>query len=418
MADEDSFKIAKEQLEHAAQYIDIDEDELEVLKNPKRIIEVSIPVKMDNGEIETFKGFRVQYNDARGPTKGGLRFHPDETLETVKALSAWMTWKTAVVDIPYGGAKGGVICNPKEMSDRELEELSRGYIDKIHKYIGPNQDIPAPDVYTDPQIMAWMMDEYEKLEGEKSPGVITAKPIELGGSKGRTEATGRGVAFLIRESAEKLGKDVENLSLAIQGFGNVSKYLMEKAQEMGMKVVAVSDSDGGIYREEGLDYGEIEKVKGEEGTVTAYSKGKKISNKELLELDVDVLAPAAIEGVITKENADDVKADIVAEAANGPVTPEADKILHGNGVFQIPDFLCNAGGVTGSYFEWVQNREGYYWNIEKFEKELDEKLTDAFRKVYQLHRDKDIHMRDAAYAVAVKKVVKAMRYRGELRKKD
>ncbi|MFP4045581.1 MAG: Glu/Leu/Phe/Val family dehydrogenase [Candidatus Aenigmatarchaeota archaeon] len=415
MSEENPFEISKQQLDHAAQYIDIDEDELEVLKHPKRIIEVSVPIEMDDGTMKTFTGYRVQYNDSRGPTKGGLRFHPDETLDTVKALSAWMTWKCAVVDIPYGGAKGGIVCNPKEMSQNELEKLSREYIRRIYKYIGPDQDIPAPDVYTNPQTMAWMMDEYELLTGQKNPGVITAKPLELGGSKGRTEATGYGVAFMIREAAESLGKNLEEMTMAVQGFGNVARYLIQKADEMGIKTVAVSDSGGAVMDEDGLDYEKLKKTKEEEGSVTKMNGVSRISNEELLELDVDILVPAAIENVINEENADKIKADILAEAANGPVTPEADKILQKKSVFQIPDFLCNAGGVTGSYFEWVQNREGYYWEMDEFMEKLDKKLSDAFQAVYSTSQEKNISMRDAAYTVAVKRVVDAMRYRGELK---
>ena len=413
MPEENAFDNSKKQLENAAEYIEIDDDELRVLKKPKRVVEVNIPIKMDDGSIENFCGYRVLYNDARGPGKGGIRFHPEETLDDVKALSAWMTWKCAVADLPFGGAKGGVVCDPREMSDRELEKLSREYMRRIYKYIGPDQDIPAPDVGTTQQIMGWMLDEYENLVGRHKPGVITSKPIEIGGSPGRSESTGRGVSFMIREAADKLDMDLKDMSLAVQGFGNVGNHLVKSAHEMGMKVVAVTDADGGVYDESGLDYMELKKSMDEKGTV-AEAPYDDITNKELLALDVDVLSPAAIENVITEQNADDVKASILAEAANGPVTPRADSILEEKDVFQIPDFLCNAGGVTGSYFEWVQNRYGYRWTLGEFREKLDVKLTKAFNNVYEIHRSKNISMRDAAYSLAVEKVLDAMRLRGEI----
>ena len=413
MPEEDAFENAKQQLENAAEFIDIEEDELEVLKRPKRVIEVNIPVRMDDGSVENFPGYRVLYNDARGPGKGGIRFHPEESLDDVKALSAWMTWKCAVADLPYGGSKGGIVCDSREMSDRELEKLSREYVRRIYKYIGPDQDIPAPDVGTNQQIMGWMMDEYEKLVGKHKPGVITSKPVEIGGTPGRNESTGRGVAFMIREAAKRLDKDLEGMTLAVQGFGNVGKHLVKSAQEMGMDVVAVTDAGGGAYDKSGLEYEKLEDAVDEHGTV-AESPYDGITNEELFALDVDVLSPAAIENVITEENADDIKADILAEAANGPVTPGADKILQNKDVFQIPDFLCNTGGVTGSYFEWVQNKYGYSWTMEEFREKLDKKLTEAFEEVYDFHRDNNISMRDAAYALAVKKVLEAMRLRGEI----
>ncbi|MFP4116682.1 MAG: Glu/Leu/Phe/Val family dehydrogenase [Candidatus Aenigmatarchaeota archaeon] len=413
MSEENAFENAKKQLENAAKHIDMSDEELEVLKKPKRIVEVNIPVRMDDGSIENFTGWRVLYNDARGPGKGGIRFHPEEELSDVKALSAWMTWKTAVADLPYGGSKGGIVCDGRSMSDRELEKLSREYIRCIYKYIGPEQDVPAPDVGTNSQIMGWMMDEYEKLVGKHRPGVITSKPVEIGGSKGRSESTGRGVAFMIREAANKLNRDLEGMSLAVQGFGNVGEHLVNSAQELGMDVVAVTDAGGGVYDSSGLDYDKLKESMEEHGTV-AKAPYDDITNEELFALDVDVLSPAAIENVITEENADDVKADIVAEAANGPVTPRADEILAEKDVFQIPDFLCNAGGVTGSYFEWVQNRYGYSWTLEEFREKLDKKMTQAFSEVYDVHKEKSISMRDAAYSLAVKKVLKAMKLRGEV----
>ena len=408
------FEIAKKQLDNAASFIDASEDEIEVLKHPKRIMEVSIPVNKDDGSTEVFTGYRVQHNNARGPTKGGLRFHPNETLDTVKALATWMTWKSAVVDIPYGGAKGGIVCNPKEMSDNELEQASRAYIDRISKYIGPDQDIPAPDVNTNPQVMAWMMDEYEKITGENNPGVITAKPLVLGGSKGRGEATSRGAMYTIREAADRLDMDLSNSTMAVQGFGNVGSHLVRIAEEMGVKVVAASDSKGAIYKDDGISYQDAVEAKQRNGRITDYENTEELSNQDLLELDVDIVVPSAIENVITEDNADDIKADIVAEAANGPVTPGADEILYEKDIFQIPDFLCNAGGVTVSYFEWVQNKYGYYWDIETVRNRLDDKMTPAFNAVYKKAHEDNIHMRDAAYAVSVKRVLESMRYRGEI----
>lgn len=412
--DTNPFEISKQQLDHAAEFIDASEDEIEVLKHPKRIMEVSVPVDKNDGGKEVYTGYRVQYNNARGPTKGGLRFHPHETLDTVKALAAWMTWKCAVVDIPYGGGKGGIVCNPKEMSDNELEQASRTFIDRISKYIGPDQDIPAPDVNTNPQVMAWMMDEYEKITGENNPGVITAKPLEVGGSKGRGEATSRGAIYTIREAADRLGMDLKNSTMAIQGFGNVGSHLMRIAEEMGINVVAASDSKGGIYDTDGLSYEKATEAKQKNGKITDYKGVNELTNEEVLELDVDILVPSAIENVITEDNVDEIKADIVAEAANGPITPAADEILYEKDIFQIPDFLCNAGGVTVSYFEWVQNRYGYYWDMDTVRSRLDDKMTPAFNAVYKKAEEDNLHMRDAAYAVSVKRVLDAMRYRGEL----
>ena len=411
----DPFEIVIRQLEKASQFMEISDEALEFLKRPRRILQVSIPVRMDDGSLKIFTGFRVQYNWARGPTKGGIRYHPEETLSTVKALAAWMTWKTAVVDIPYGGSKGGVICNPKEMSAGELERLSRGYIRAIYDILSPYTDVPAPDVYTNPQIMAWMMDEYETLSRRKNPafGVITGKPLSVGGSLGRTDATSRGAMYTVREAAKKIGIDLENTTIAVQGYGNAGYYMAKiSSEEYGMKVVAVSDSKGGIYNSDGLNADEVFKWKMEHGSVKDFPGATNITNEDLLELDVEILAPSAIENVITKDNADKIKAKLVAEVANGPVTPEADGILHEKGIFQIPDFLCNAGGVTVSYFEWVQNLYGYYWTLEEVHKRLDDKMTKAFHDVYEVHKEKNIHMRDAAYVVAVSRVYQAMKDRG------
>ncbi|RLF77575.1 glutamate dehydrogenase, partial [Thermococci archaeon] len=368
MVELDPFEMAIKQLERAAQYIDISEEALEFLKKPQRILEVSIPVEMDDGSVKVFTGFRVQHNWALGPTKGGIRWHPEETLSTVKALATWMTWKCATLGLPYGGGKGGVIVDPKKLSDREKERLARGYIRAIYDIISPYTDIPAPDVYTNPQIMAWMMDEYEAISRRKAPsfGIITGKPVIVGGSLGRNTATAQGAIFTIREAAKALDMDLKGKTIAVQGYGNAGYYTAKFAKEqLGMKVVAVSDSKGGIYNPDGLDPDEVLKWKREHGSVKDFPGATNITNEELLELEVDVLAPAAIEEVITKKNADNIKAKIVAEVANGPVTPEADEILYEKGILQIPDFLCNAGGVTVSYFEWVQNLMGYYWTEEE-----------------------------------------------------
>jgi len=399
--------------------MEISDEALDFLKEPQRILIVRIPVLMDDGSVKVFTGFRVQYNWARGPTKGGIRYHPEETLSTVKALAAWMTWKTAVMDLPYGGGKGGVICNPKEMSMREKELLSRGYIRAIYDIISPYSDVPAPDVYTDPQIMAWMMDEYETIARRRDPafGIITGKPLSIGGSLGRIDATARGAAYTVREAAKIAGLELKGATIAVQGYGNAGYYMAKiMSEEFGMKVVAVSDSKGGIYKEDGINADEVLKWKREHGSVVDFPGATNITNKELLELEVNVLAPAAIENVITKDNADNVKAKIVAEVANGPVTPEADEILYEKGILQIPDFLCNAGGVTVSYFEWVQNINGYYWTLEEVHKRLDQKMTKAFYDVYNVSKEKNIHMRDAAYVVAVQRVYRAMLDRGWVKK--
>ncbi|PIV67720.1 MAG: glutamate dehydrogenase [Euryarchaeota archaeon CG01_land_8_20_14_3_00_38_12] len=407
------FENAQKQLDIAAEKMKLEPSVHAILKEPMRILEVSFPVKMDDGETKTFKGFRVQYNDARGPTKGGIRFHPDETLDTVKALAAWMTWKCAVVDIPYGGSKGGVICNPKEMSQGELERLSRGYIRAIGRFIGPEKDIPAPDVYTTPQIMAWMMDEYSKLEGYNVPGMITGKPIPLGGSLGRGDATARGGMYILREAAKHIGLNLNNATVAIQGYGNAGQFAAKLVTEMfDSKIVALSDSKGGIYNEKGLDWKRVLEHKEKTKSVTGFNGSKQISNEELLELEVDVLIPSALENQITEKNADKIKAKIVLELANGPTTPEADKILYKNKVFVIPDFLANAGGVTVSYFEWVQNTYGYYWEEEEVREKLDKKMTKAFKDVLEMVKKYNVDNRTAAYMVSVDRVAEAMKLRG------
>jgi glutamate dehydrogenase (NAD(P)+) len=410
------FKIAQAQLAEAAQIMDLDPAVHELLRWPLREFHVTLPVRMDDGSTKVFHGFRVQYNDARGPTKGGIRFHPDETIDTVRALAAWMTWKTAVVDIPLGGGKGGIICNPKEMSTGELERLSRAYIRAIGHFISEETDVPAPDVYTTPQIMAWMMDEYAVMRGYNVPGVITGKPLPLGGSAGRGDATARGGMYTVREAAKLLGIDLGKATVAIQGYGNAGTFAHKLVTEMfGSKVVAVSDSKGGIYCPEGLDYDEVFAWKAANRTVVTYKccdSCRTISNEDLLELDVDVLIPSALENQIGDWNAGKIMAKIVAELANGPTTPAADDILFQNGVYVIPDFLCNAGGVTVSYFEQVQNAYDYYWEEDEVHEKLDKKMTAAFHAVHKTAQKYKVHNRMGAYVVSVARVAEAMKLRG------
>lgn len=410
---ENPFAIAQAQLDEAANLLNLDQDLHELLRQPLAEHQVRIPVRMDDGRVKVFTGFRVQYNNSRGPCKGGIRFHPDETIDTVRALAAWMTWKTALADIPLGGGKGGVICNPKQMSTGELERLSRGYMRKIGHLIGPEVDVPAPDVYTTPEIMAWMMDEYETMVGHHAAGVITGKPLNLGGSQGRGDATARGGMFTLREAARELEIDLSRATVAIQGYGNAGMHAHHLVEEMfGSKVVAVSDSKGGIFRKEGLDPIAVQKHKDATGSVVNFPGSQPITNGDLLELEVDILLPSALENVITAENAGRIHAKIVGELANGPTTPEADLILHNNQVFVIPDFLCNAGGVTVSYFEQVQNANFDKWKIEVVHQRLDETMTAAFRAVFDMRREMNVHSRLAAYLVAVKRVAEASRARG------
>ena len=407
------FETAQAQLDKAAAKLGLDPAIHAVLREPLRELHVSLPVKMDDGSVKVFKGFRVQYNDARGPNKGGIRFHPDETIDTVRALAAWMTWKCAVVDIPLGGGKGGVICNPKEMSDTELERLSRAYIDQVGRILGPEKDVPAPDVYTTPQIMAWMMDEFSKITGYNSPGVITGKPLAVGGSEGRGDATARGGAYTVREAAKHLNIDLSGATVAVQGFGNAGQYAATLfAGILGCRIVAVSDTKGGVYSENGIDGEEIVRYKLSTGSVIGFPGTRPVSNEDLLEMTVDVLVPAALEGVITGANAGRVKARIICELANGPTTLEADDILYANDVFVIPDFLANAGGVTVSYFEWVQNLMNYYWEEDEVHIKLDKKMTQAFSDVLAMSLDYRVDMRTAAYMVAIQRVAEAMKLRG------
>lgn len=407
------FSIAQQQLAQAAKIMDLDPAMHEYLNEPQRLLTVRIPVQMDDGTTKSFTGFRCQYNDARGPAKGGLRFHPEETVDTVKALAAWMTWKTAVADLPLGGGKGGVICNPKEMSQGELERLSRGWVRANYAFLGPEKDIPAPDVYTNAQIMAWMMDEYSVIRGYNSPGVITGKPPAIGGSLGRDDATARGGMYILRQAAQETGLDMANATVAIQGYGNAGYHAARLAQELfGAKVVAISDSQGAAHNPKGIDAHEAFAHKKETKTVVGLPGSKELTNNELLALDVDVLIPAGIENALTKENAGDVKAKIVLELANGPTTPEADEIMDKNNVLVVPDFLANSGGVTVSYFEQVQNAYNYYWDLPQVHEALDKKMVAAFKAVLEAKKKRQIPMRMAAYTVAVARVAEAVRLRG------
>ena len=413
MAELNPFKIAQEQLDAAAERLGLDSATHELLRWPQRELIVTIPVQMDDGKMKIFHGYRVQYNYARGPAKGGLRWHPDETIDTVRALSAWMTWKTAVVDIPLGGAKGGVTCNPKEMSDGEKQRLARGYIRAVASFLSVTKDVPAPDVYTTPQIMAWMMDEYETIVQTHHPGVITGKPIPLGGSEGRGDATARGGVCVTREAAKALGIDLGGKTMAIQGFGNAGQYAALLGSEMlGLNLVAASDSKGGIYNEKGFDPKKVVDYKLRTGSLQGFPGSDAISNEELLELNVTVLFPSALESVITAGNAEKIRCEISCELANGPTTPEADEILYQNKVFVLPDFLANAGGVTVSYFEQVQNTYNFYWPLDEVQKRLDEKMTRAFHGVYQMHLREKVNMRQAAYLVSVARVAEACKLRG------
>jgi len=413
MSKPNPFEIAQKQLDDCAKILNLDAGVHEYLKHPKRELHISIPVRMDDGSMKIFQGYRVQYNDALGPCKGGIRYHPDETIDTVRALSAWMTWKTSLLGLPLGGGKGGVICNPKELSIGEQERLCRGYIDMVWENIGPEKDVPAPDVYTTPQMMAWMMDEYSKLTGSNNFGCITGKPLCVGGSCGRSDATARGGMYTLREAAKEFNIDLKKATIAIQGYGNAGSYAHSLAEELfGSKVVAVSDSKGGSYNANGIDADVAARAKAETSTVANIPGAKKISNEDLLELDVDILIAAALENVITKDNAGNIKAKIVVELANGPTTPEADEILYKNKIHVIPDFLANAGGVTVSYFEMVQNIMRYCWSFDEVYQKLDERMTMAYKGVLAASKQYGINMRQAAYTVAVARVVEAMKMRG------
>jgi glutamate dehydrogenase (NAD(P)+) len=411
------FLIVQRQLAEAAQIMKLDPAIHELLRWPLRELHVTLPVKMDDGTTKIFQGFRIQYNDARGPTKGGIRYAPDETIDTVRALAAWMTWKTAVMDIPLGGGKGGIVCHPKKMSTGELERLSRAYIRQVGKIIGEETDVPAPDVSTNAQTMAWMMDEYSFMRGYNVPGVITGKPIPLGGSQGRGDATARGGLYCLREAAKVMGLDLKGATAAIQGYGNAGQFAHVLGQELlGLKIVAVSDSQGGIHNPNGLDPQALIAHKEKTGSVVNFSGAENVTtretNHELLEMDVTVLFPSALENQITEDNAGRIKARIIAELANGPTTPEADEILFSKGIQVLPDFLCNGGGVTVSYFEQVQNAYDYYWDLGTVLERLDKKMTTAFHAVHQTAQAHKVHYRMGAYIVAVGRVAEAIRLRG------
>ncbi len=408
-----SFEIAQKQLDECVEILKLDPGIHAMLREPMREIHVSLPVRMDDNSIKVFPGFRVQYNNAKGPTKGGIRFHPDKSIDNARAQASWMTWKCALLDLPLGGAGGGILCNPKEMSRGELERLSRSYINQLSEVIGPDKDIPAPDVYTDPQVMAWMMDEYFKISRSNPFGVITGKPLAVGGSVGRADAAARGAMYAIREAAQTREIDLSKATVAVQGYGNAGYFAAHLASTLfGCKIIAASDTHGGILNRNGLDAEAIRRQKSMTGSVVGLPETESITNEELLELDVDILIPAALENVITETNAANVKAKILAELSNGPTTPEADEILHKKGVHQIPDFLCNAGGVTVSYFEMVQNAYMYYWDKELIHQRLDKKMTSSYHAVHNTSTRFNIDMRKAAYAVAVMRVVEAMKCRG------
>ncbi len=410
-----TYQMAVKQLKEAAQILGLPDDVVEVLRHPERVLQVKIPVRLDNGKIAVFIGWRSQHNSALGPYKGGIRYHPNVTMGEVVSLSMWMTWKNALAGIPYGGGKGGIKVDPKKLSQRELEELSRKYFAAIADIVGEDIDIPAPDVYTNPQIMAWYFDEYSKIKRYPAWGVVTAKPPLVGGLYVREISTGYGVALVAREAAKILWGTVEGKTVAIQGFGNVGRYAAKYLAEWGAKIVAVSDSKGGVYNSKGLDVAKLFEVKDKTRTVVNYPEvEKKITNEELLELDVDILIPAAIENVITEKNADRIKAKIISEGANGPTTPEADKILHKKGTIVIPDILANAGGVTMSWIEWSHNRMGCWLTDEEALARLDKKMTHNFHEVYKEWQKKysEYPMRAAAYVIAIDRVVRAMKLRG------
>lgn len=411
------YQEAMSRLDQAAAYADIDPEAVLKLKHPKACLEVSIPVRMDNGSLRVFTGFRVHHNDVRGPTKGGIRFHPGVTLDEVKSLAFWMTIKCAVVGIPFGGGKGGVIVDPKNLSRLELERLSRGYIEQVASFIGPDVDIPAPDVYTNAMIMGWMMDEYSKIARCLSPAVITGKPIPLGGSLGRDDATARGGYYCIKEIEKKRNWNPQKIRVAIQGFGNAGQHIADMLYQDGYQIVAISDSKGGIYRQQGFDVPSVIHVKNSsrelqavycEGSVCQLVEANVITNEQLLELDVDLLIPAALENQITSKNADNVKAKVIVELANGPTTVEADEILQKKQVLVVPDILANAGGVTVSYFEWVQNKSGYYWPLETIDQRLKEIMLREFNNVYELMESHNVHMRTAAYIHALNRQAEAV----------
>ena len=409
---ENPFELAQEQLRKVAAAFQIDPNLVRVLEECKKAVSVSIPVSMDDGAIRVFQGYRVTHNIARGPSKGGIRYHPDVTLDEVKSLAMWMTWKCALMGIPFGGAKGGVVCNPKLMSVEELQRMTRRFTSEIVNEIGPEKDIPAPDVGTNPTVMAWIFDTYSMNKGHSVLGVVTGKPLNLGGSLGRLEATARGAHYCIREAVKKRGRSLGGMRVAVQGFGNVGSYLAKFAAEDGAKVVAVSDSAGGVHNPNGIDVALALAHKQETGELTGLKDTEPVTNDELLLLDCDVLAPCALEQVITTDNADKIKAQVICEGANGPTTPSADEILEDRGVLVLPDILANAGGVVVSYFEWVQGLQEYFWKEDEVNARLNDITSRAFHETWATYEAKSTTMRLAAYGLAVQRVSEATLTRG------
>ena len=409
------FYIVQRQLQDAIERLNLNNNVYEFLRWPMNELKVTLPIKMDDGSIKIFHAFRIQHNTACGPAKGGVRWHPDETVDTVRALASWMTWKTSLVGLPLGGGKGGIVCDPKKLSITEQERLARAYICAIAKFVGATQDSLAPDVYTDAQTMAWMMDEYESIVGEKHPGMVTGKPIILGGSEGRLGATARGGLYVLEEASKIYNIDLENKTMAIQGFGRVGQYAALLGKELlGLKLIAASDSKGGVYNKDGIDIESLIKYKKETNALVGFPAVEKISNKELLELETFVLFPAALESVITEKNADNLHCKILCELANGPTTLEADRIIYDKGIMLLPDILANAGGVIVSYFEQVQNSCNYYWGIDDVNQKLKVRITRAFKKVYGVSQSEKVNMRRSSYIIAVNRVVEACKLRGWL----
>lgn len=412
------FESAQLQVKNACEVLKTDPAVYEILKQPQRVIEVNIPVHMDNGTLRVFTGYRSSHNVAVGPAKGGIRLHPDVNYDEVRALSIWMTFKCGVMDVPYGGGKGGIICNPQELSQKELEQLARGYVRGLHKYLGEKIDIPAPDVGVSGQVMAWMMDEYIKLNGEAmSLGVFTGKPISFGGSEGRNEATGFGVSIIARETAAKLGINLNGAKVAVQGFGNVGRFTVKNLERQGAKLVAIAEwtpkrGSYAVYKEEGFTLAELSEAMDKNRELIGIDGSEEISMDDFWALDVEVIAPAALENAINAETAQNIKAKLVVEAANGPVTPDADAVLNKKGIVVTPDILSNAGGVLVSYFEWVQNRYGYYWSEKEVEERQEVKMIKAFEDVWNLAKEKNVTVREAAYLISVKKVAEVMKLRG------
>lgn len=409
------YHIVQQLVRESVHNLRLHADVYEIIKNPMRMLEVSLPLRMDDGTVRNFTGYRSQHLDILGPTKGGVRFHPNVSADEVKALSLWMSLKSAILEIPYGGAKGGVVVDPKTLSEREVEEISRQYIRSITPLIGPDKDIPAPDVNTNPEVMGWMLDEYSILNGQNVPGAITGKPLIIGGSEGRLQATGRGVCITIHEAAKKKALELPQATAAIQGFGNVGSVTAEYLHRLGVKIVAVTDSEGGLYHPEGLHIPTLLEFSKQSGKVSHYPGYEAIDNDTLFRLSVDILVPAALENQLTQERAQTLKASILAEAANGPTTPEADEILKNKGVFVIPDILCNAGGVTVSYFEWVQNTMHYYWSKTNVLEKLEEKMVHAFQHVVHIAEVHQTDMRQAAYMAGIARLTQALKARSRIK---